>query len=65
MIKKEIIKRLKEGRAVLVPVETDLAHYDILFTPSADVLGEVQGGLKSSDLFVSIKRWGGVLVQSW
>lgn len=33
-------------------------HFDILFVLGAEKFGTIQGGIRGSDLFVSIMRWG-------
>src|SRR3990167_6718131 len=56
---KEIADTLKRRVSVLIGwTDGDMTHLDILFTVNVDGFGHFQGGVKDTDLFVSIMRRG-------
>lgn len=55
----EIAQNLKEGSSVLVGwTDSDMTHFDVLFTTNTVGFGTFQGGVRETDLFVSIMRRG-------
>lgn len=56
---REIVTDLREsGRCLIGWTDQNGTHLDILFVYRSPIYGTVQGGLKGSDLFVSIMRRG-------
>lgn len=56
---KNIAENLKNGVSTLIGwSDEEYTHYDILFTYGTDKYGNIQGGIKYNDLFVSIMRIG-------
>lgn len=55
----EIALKLKLDLPVLIGwTDDDGTHFDILFVKDAEVYGTIQGGVKGTDLFVSVMRRG-------
>lgn len=55
----EIASQLNSGKAVLIGwTDGEGTHFDILFTRNPVGIGNYQGGVRRSDLFVSIMRVG-------
>ena len=55
----DIAQKLKSyGRILIGWTDGFGTHFDILFVISPDIAGHIQGGLKYTDLFVSIMRVG-------
>lgn len=54
----EIAKHLMKGESVGIGwTDEDSTHFDIIFTLGVKKYGLFQGGIKGTDLFVSIIRW--------
>ena len=54
----EIADTLKRMNVLIGWTDGEGTHLDILFTAKADGFGTFQGGVKDTDLFVSIMRMG-------
>ena len=54
----EIAKHLMKGESVGIGwTDEDSTHFDIIFTLGIKKYGLFQGGIRGTDLFVSIIRW--------